>query len=99
LTWALRQQEEIATSKIKAVVELGVGMAGLAALTLVASNIHANTFVGDGVMNNRIILTDGHTASIRNNRVNIRLLQAVTTMIAKDDNQCSLSTAQMDYFR
>lgn len=60
LTWVLQQQEK---KSLQSVTELGVGMAGIAALSL-SSHVRS------------IVLTDGHEDCVRNNQVNVRIMQA-----------------------
>lgn len=68
LAWALTQYPPfLETNTTATILELGIGMAGLAALSL-AQRL--------GNRAHRVILTDGHFRCIQNNRIHIRLLKA-----------------------
>ena len=67
LAWALIQEyrEQQYTSSIKTITELGVGMAGLAALSCAAVFKELQD----------VYLTDGHVDCVRNNKVNCELMR------------------------
>lgn len=64
------------------VLEVGVGMAGLAGLCLVATTPSIQT----------LYLTDGHDACVQNNRVHVRLRQAAAAAALATANASSFST-------
>jgi hypothetical protein len=67
LTWALQQCEWLQSTADLTIAELGVGMAGLAALSLARK---ATT----------IYLTDGHPGSIQNNQINLSMMRCLNML-------------------
>jgi predicted nicotinamide N-methyase len=74
LTWALHQES---VKQPAVVLELGAGMAGLAALSLVPTC-------------RKIYVTDGHPDSVQNNRVNVRLMHAAGVLPKSCSVYCRL---------
>jgi Lysine methyltransferase len=66
LTWALQQWVSLLSLQPRGLVvaELGVGMAGLAALSM---NPYSNA----------VYLTDGHVGSVQNNRINLQMMECM----------------------
>ena len=91
LTWALhryiaelsKKQETRQLNDIRVVTELGVGMAGLAALSL--------TQCPDLPCLSNIALTDGHMDCVRNNAINVRLMKAAKRI----PDSCSVQACQL----
>ena len=77
LTWVLVQERNL---EVQTVLELGIGMAGMAGLAMAQRGSVK-----------RIILTDGHEQCIQNNRINVRLSKAFFR-----HTSCDYSTKQMD---
>lgn len=72
LAWALhqQQQQERQPEKHSVVLELGAGMAAISAFSLAVTAASSS-------LSAKIYVTDGHADCVQNNRVNVRLLQAV----------------------
>jgi hypothetical protein len=62
------------TGTPRVVVELGSGMAALSSLMLLTLNNHVDCPLEKPIQ--RVFITDGHADCIRNNRINLRLLEA-----------------------
>ncbi|KAL7579730.1 hypothetical protein ACA910_021872 [Epithemia clementina (nom. ined.)] len=64
------------------VLELGIGMAGLAGL-----------FLSQCGAARRVILTDGHDQCVQNNRINVRLTNACTRSLMQSNHATTMSTS------
>lgn len=77
LCWVLQQQEQQKQERLfHTILELGAGMAGLAALSMAASAFDDATRTDCSVPRSKIYITDGHADSVLNNKINVCLMRA-----------------------
>ena len=88
LAWAMLQEYQNGSrlGNVKTLTELGVGMAGLAAMACATLSPDLE----------RVTLTDGHMDCVRNNQLNVRLLESLAECATRIDCRQLLWTVDND---